>query len=116
MSNLWFFRYPGRFGRRSSARQPDCLNLTQLRTPSIASTASSSSRHTLNRSSFQTDISRRDEPSSTDVPRFSSSSYIPPLRRRTLPPESTLKSTDSYDNLAFTPRCVSKPKQVAIRN
>lgn len=117
MSNLWFFRYPGRLrspstsSRRSSTTRhqtmTDCLNLTQLRTPSIASTTSTSSRHTLNRSSFQTDISRREDTTISDsFAKFSSSSYIPPLRRRTLPPESTLKSTDSYDNLAFTPRFV----------
>ncbi|XP_074597555.1 potassium channel subfamily T member 2-like isoform X2 [Brevipalpus obovatus] len=109
MSNLWFFRLRGQ--ARSSCRSSsssqhnqrntiDCMNLTQMRNASIASTTSTSSRHTYHRSSFQ-QMKDDNEPPKLTV---ESSSYIPPLRRRTLPPENTMKSSDSCDNFAFTPR------------
>ncbi|RWS06215.1 hypothetical protein B4U79_05945, partial [Dinothrombium tinctorium] len=80
----------------SSSRRPndhtkECLPLSQIRTPSISSVTSTSSRFTCQRSSFQQE---REEGE-----RISLSSFIPPLRRRTLPPESTLTGAESTDNL-----------------
>ena len=99
MSNLWFFRLRKHIASRISNKDlGECHNLNSLRPPSITSTTSTSSRFTCARNSLNKD----------DNNHLSSLSYIPPLRRRTLPLESTNRTSDSCDNFAnLIPRFVS---------